>query len=59
MVIDFGEAEVFEWEMAQAIHCFVGSERSFAYLLEQLANGFGVQGKLRARLSVFTGRVLD
>jgi hypothetical protein len=34
MVIDFGETEIFERKMAQAIHSIVGSERPPADLLE-------------------------
>jgi hypothetical protein len=45
--------------VAQAVDRVIGSDRSLAYLLEELADGFGVQGKLRARPSAFTRRVLD
>lgn len=43
MVIDFGESEIFEREMAEASNRVVGRDLAFAHLLEKLANGFGVQ----------------
>src|SRR5271169_615747 len=49
MMIDFGEAEVFEWEMPQARDGVVGRELALAHLLEKLADGFGVQEALSSR----------
>ena len=46
MMIDFGEAQVFKREMTQAIHGFVRRKFALPYLLEQLADGFGVQAAL-------------
>jgi len=43
VMIHLGEAEVFERQVAQAGDGFVGSEFTFANLLEKSADGFGVQ----------------
>jgi hypothetical protein len=43
MMIDFGEAEILEGQMAQASDRSVGREFAFADLLEKLADRFGVQ----------------
>ena len=43
MVIHLGESEIFEWQMANALHRFVGRKLASAYLLEKFADGFGVQ----------------
>lgn len=43
MMIDFGEAKIFKWQMTQAIHGVVGGELSGTDLLKQFADGFGVQ----------------
>jgi hypothetical protein len=43
VMIDLGEAEIFEREMAQARDRVVGRELALAHLLEKLADGFGVQ----------------
>jgi hypothetical protein len=42
VVIDFGEAEIFKRQMAQAGDGIVGREFAFADLLEKLADRFGV-----------------
>jgi len=44
MVIDLGEAEIFERQMAQAIDSIVRLEFAAADLLEKFADGFGVHG---------------
>lgn len=46
MMIDFGKPEIFEWQMSQAIHRFVRCDCALLDLLEQLADGFGVQEAL-------------
>jgi hypothetical protein len=51
MMIDFGEAEIFEGQMTQASDGIVGREFAFADLLEKLADGFGVQEALSGRQS--------
>ena len=43
MVIQLGESEIFEWQMANAFHGFIGGKFAQAYLLEEFADGFGVQ----------------
>ena len=48
MMIDFSEAQVFKREMPQAIHGIIRREFALPYLLEQLADGFGVQAALGA-----------
>ena len=50
-MIDFGEAEIFEGQMAQAIDGVVGREFALADLLEKFADGFGVHESQIARLS--------
>ena len=45
MMIQFGEAQVFEWHMAQALYCFIGRKLAPAHLLEKFANGVSVQRK--------------
>jgi hypothetical protein len=42
MVIDLGESEVFEWEMAETLHRLVGRELSGAYFLENASESGGV-----------------
>ncbi len=42
MMVDLGEAEVFERQMAQARDRVIGRELALAHLLEELADGFGV-----------------
>ena len=44
MVIDLGESEVFEWEMAETLHRLVGRELFGADLLKELAEGSRVHG---------------
>ena len=45
MMIQFGEAQVLEWHMAQALHCFIGRELTPANLFEKFADGVSVQRK--------------
>jgi hypothetical protein len=47
MMVDFGEAEIFEGQMAQASDGIVGREFAVADLLEKLADRFGVQRSTR------------
>ena len=44
MVVNVGESQIFEGKMAQAINGGVGGELAPADLLEEFADGFGVQG---------------
>jgi hypothetical protein len=51
VMIDFGEAEIFERKMAQAGDRAVGRELALAHLLEEFADGFGVQESLSSQRS--------
>jgi hypothetical protein len=42
MVVNLGEAEILEGQVAQALDGLVGGEALFSNLLEQLAKGLGV-----------------
>ena len=42
-MIDLRKSEIFEGKMAKTIHSFVRRKLSLADLLEELADGFGVQ----------------
>jgi hypothetical protein len=42
MMIDFGEAEIFEGQMSKTINGGVGRKFAPSHLLEKLAYGFGV-----------------
>ena len=42
MVVYFGEAQVFEGEMAQSSHGFVGGEFAGAHFLEEAGEGGGI-----------------
>jgi len=44
VVVELGEAEVFEGEMAQALDGLVGGQFALADLVEELSDGFGVHG---------------
>ena len=44
MMVDFGESEVFEGQMAKTVNRFVGRKFAAAHLLEEFADGFGVHG---------------
>ena len=44
VVVELGEAQVFEGEMAQALDGFVGGQLAFADLSEEIAERFGVHG---------------
>ncbi len=55
VMIDFGEAEIFERHMAQARDRIVGLELALSHLFEKLADGFGVHTGLNiqdSRLSI-------
>jgi len=54
VMIDFGESEIFERQMAQAIDCVVRGNLTFADLLEKLADGFGVQEALSSQHPAFS-----
>ena len=54
VMIDFGEAEIFEGQMAQAGDGIVGREFALADLLEKLADGFGVQASTQHSASAFS-----
>ncbi len=44
MVVHIGESQVFEGKMAQAVDGGVGRKLALADLLEEFADGIGVQG---------------
>jgi len=44
MVIEFGETQILEGEMAQALDGFIGRHALFSYLLEELAEGWTIHG---------------
>ena len=52
MMIDFGETEIFEGQVAKAIDGIVGQDFALAHLLEEFADGFGVQEALSGRSSM-------
>ncbi len=54
VMIDLGEAEIFEGQMTQARNGVVGRELALAYLFEKLADGFGVQEALSIQHSAFS-----
>jgi hypothetical protein len=59
-MVDFCEAEIFEGQMPEAGDGIVGREFAFAYLLEKLADGFGVQyGARLSAVSIQLSRNLD
>ena len=41
-MIDIGEAEVFERQMPQLLHRFIGRELAALYLVEKFLDGVGV-----------------
>jgi hypothetical protein len=43
MVIHLGKAEIFKRQMTQTLHGLIRRESALAHLLEQFADGFGVQ----------------
>jgi len=43
VMIDLGEAEIFEGQVTQAVNGAVRRELALAHFLEKLADGFGVQ----------------
>jgi hypothetical protein len=45
MMVDLGEAKIFEGQMAQTLHCIVGREFAPSHLPEEFADGFGVHGR--------------
>ena len=49
VVVDFGESQIFEWEMAELLDGFVGREFPTADLLEQFADGVRVHRLLVLR----------
>jgi hypothetical protein len=56
MMIDFGEAEIFERQVSKALNGVIGRELAFADFVEKLADGFGVQGGTQqSALSIQTG----
>jgi len=48
VMIDLGEAEIFERQVSQAIDGGIGRELALAHLLEEAANGVGVHGGFAA-----------
>ena len=44
-MIHFGEAEIFEWQVTQAVNGVVWAKLAAAHLVEKLANGFRVHGE--------------
>jgi hypothetical protein len=54
VVIDFGESEILERQVAEAGDRVVGRQFAFADLLEKLADRFGVQEELNSRQSAFS-----
>ena len=51
MMVHLCEAQVFKGQVTQAIHGIIGRKLALPYLLEQLADGFGVHTALRTRRS--------
>jgi len=48
-MVDFGEAEVFEGEVAEAIDSIVGGEAAAADVIEEFAERLGVHGVAEVR----------
>jgi hypothetical protein len=60
VMVDFCEAEIFKGQMAETGDGIVGRDFAFAYLLEKLADGFGVQdGTQHSAVSIQLSRSLD
>jgi hypothetical protein len=61
-MIDLRETKIFKRKMPQTVDRVVGSELASADLLEQLADGFGVQESVLSRSSFVVSnsqRILD
>lgn len=43
MVVNLGEAQIFEWQMAEACNGVIGGKLALAYLFKKIPDGFGVQ----------------
>jgi hypothetical protein len=45
MVIDLGKSQIFKRQVPQALDGIIGRDLTPAYLVEKLADGFGVHGE--------------
>src|SRR5262252_8720643 len=59
MMIDIGEAQVFEWEMAQLLQRVVGRELAPTHIGEELFEGVRIHVGAAFRCSPFAGRCPD